>query len=338
MAGEFANWLMGVPNEPKEVGDQIHSEQAAFRSAVTPGYSDPAIGYANARGAAAQLMFQHVPTGNTVSFMAFLESFSDNYDSKWNSEEVYGRMDPIQTFRGTSRTMNLSWTIPADSITSGYQNLSMVQGLVRMLYPVYTEDNGANSISKSPLIRIKFANLVAKQAGGDVSSGLLGTLSGLSVEPDLEAGFFDNPVAGTTNAASDHPGQASPTIVGVGAQAGSLAPKVINLSCEFTVLHEHELGFKKGAKPGQWDWRGADPTYFPYQQKTKANLEAYAPDPIPLAIFADDIAANEAADEAAAAEAALRAGETTEFNQEALDAVMNGEVEAADEGALGGQP
>ena len=334
MAGEFANWIMGVPNEPAASFFELDKSDAEAASArpVTPGYSDPAVGYANARKAAAQLMFQHVPTSLTVNFMAFLETFSDNYDSKWNTEDVYGRMDPIQTFRGTSRTMSLSWVIPADSITTGYQNLSMVQTLVRMLYPVYTESNGANSISQSPLIRIKFANLIAKQIGDDVGSGLLGTLSGLSVEPDLEAGFFDNPVSGATNKGE---GKASPSLVAVGAQKGSLAPKVIKLSCEFTVLHEHELGFKEKV------WRGADPSWFPYQQLTPK--EAYkAPDPIPLAIFADDIAANEAA--APAAEMESNIANTPARHAEAQWETATGEVNAAEDsmfegtGHLGGFP
>ena len=47
-----------------------------------------------------------------LSFEAFLTSYSDSFNSSWNSETVFGRVDPIQTFQNTQRTMGLSFTVP----------------------------------------------------------------------------------------------------------------------------------------------------------------------------------------------------------------------------------
>ena len=47
--------------------------------------------------------FFHMPSGESVSFKAFLTNFSDSFEADWGEEEVYGRMDPIMTFQGTKR-------------------------------------------------------------------------------------------------------------------------------------------------------------------------------------------------------------------------------------------
>ena len=206
------------------------------------GYQDPAVGYANARKTQAQLGFRHIPSGKETYFMAFLTDFSDQFSSDWNEEKVYGRMDPIMTFRGTSRKLSLGWAVPADARDVAENNLRKIEGLIKSLYPTYEQNDGANSISKSPLIRMKFANLIARGMGDSLNeNGLLGVMSGLSFSPDIDAGFFD----GTP---------------------GKLAPKVINLSCDFTVLHERELGWDAEGK-----WRDQSTAYyFPYQTAAPA--------------------------------------------------------------------
>ena len=48
------------------------------------------------------LSFKHVASGMECGFKAFLDSYSENFNSQWNHEYVYGRMDPLSTFSGTS--------------------------------------------------------------------------------------------------------------------------------------------------------------------------------------------------------------------------------------------
>lgn len=173
--------------------------------------------------------FYHVPTDKSVAFKAFITTFSDSYASDWNDEDAFGRMDPISTFKGTRRIISLGWDVVATSEEEAHRNLERCSLLLAMLYPTYNEqDGGAQTISSSPLFKLKFLNLIENSnvhGGLAKVSGLLGKVSGFTYEPDLESGFFD-----PLNAISpEGPNQ--------------LYPQTIRLNCEFTVLHQHNLGF-----------------------------------------------------------------------------------------------
>jgi hypothetical protein len=204
-------------------------------------------GYVGATNA--QLQIMSVPTQFLLMFPAFLTDFSQTFDAKWNTEEVFGRMDPIATYQGTKRTMSLGFDLPAGSTEEAKKNLEGCSELIKMVYPVY---NNQDILAKPPLTRIQFANLIKGDAGSEISSpaasdqdvtqdpfslggleamgdtiladpaqststqqkffGLLGWISGLSWKPNLEMGMF--------------------------AAKGELYPKVISLSFSFNVLHE----------------------------------------------------------------------------------------------------
>lgn len=189
------------------------------------------------------LQFKSLVDESTVDFMAFLTSFSQNFSSTWTSEQVYGRNDPIANFQGTQRTLNLGWDIPSGNLEEAEINMKKISSLTKMLYPGYSQGSiqvakdetlekelnggrdilvGSNalSLSKAPLIRLKFANLIndAFKKSGD---GLLGYVGSLSANPVLDMGMF------TANS--------------------KLYPKVYSVSIDFTVLHEHDLGKTTGA-------------------------------------------------------------------------------------------
>tara|TARA_R110000765_G_scaffold8439_1_gene27208 strand:- start:1835 stop:2794 length:960 start_codon:yes stop_codon:yes gene_type:complete len=254
--GFFEN-MFGAPVEAPNVGMDLATVAASSKAGqMTPGYSDPAVGYANARKSAAQLGFMHVPTGATVYFMAFVTDYSDSFDTQWTDEKVYGRMDPVMTFQGTSRKISIGWDIPADGPTQGFQNLRRVQRLAKYLYPMYDDEEGATSIIKSPLWRVKFGNLIAKDMGDNVQdNGLLCACAGINFAPDIDAGFFDSSLVNFGGAELDVRGGTGGT--------GALAPKVIKLSCELTVLHEKLLGWNTGHKWRESNANGEE--WFPYQ-------------------------------------------------------------------------
>ena len=246
--GFFEN-AFGAPQEAPSVDEKNAGDTS--RAGMGGSYTvDSSTGYAD--GKKLTLGFLHVPTGVNVYFKAFLTGYSDSFTSNWNEEEVYGRNDPIMTFRNTRRRISLSWSVPAHSYEDGHYNLEKCSVLMKMLYPVYSDSEGASSISKSPLFRLKFLNLVSRgEASATLQeSGLLGTMGGFTFEPDLDAGMFDmNPLAVA--------GVSGP--MGGGAP-GSIAPKVLNLSCEFTVLHEEDLGWTPWGS-----WRGS--STFPYGEQ-----------------------------------------------------------------------
>lgn len=174
------------------------------------------------------LTIEHVPTGKTVEFAAYLENLADLYTSQWNAEDVYGRMDPITTFVGTKRSYSVSWNVPANSYAEAKDNLAQVNQLMSFLYPLYSNKGGAKgatAINQAPLMRISFGNLIRNSATG---GGLLGYCNGFTFDPRIENGMFHHN----------------------GPKGMEYYPKTILLNTEFNVLHEHELGFQKNDGPG----------------------------------------------------------------------------------------
>ena len=177
----------------------------------------------------------HIPSKTSVTFKAFVTSYQDKFASEFNTEEVYGRMDPIQTFKATKRNISLGWDVVSASIKEAKENLERCTKLFQMLYPSYaaagTSSTGgagtASTITGGPIFRLKFANLIqdvsAEISEGSATTaevaGLVGTISGFTYEPDFESGFFDEGI-------------------------GTLYPQTIFLSMEYTVNHTHELGWK----------------------------------------------------------------------------------------------
>lgn len=211
--------------------------------------------------------FNHIPTGKTCHFKAFLTAFEDVYESQWNEEEVFGRMDPISTFKRTRRRIRLGWDVPAASEAEAVLNLKEAEKLLSMLYPVFETADASDFLQGGetgqvteptadrrrvgvmvapPLFKMKFANLIVDGAkgritGGARESGLVGTISGLSYRPDIEQGFFGgfsdpNTVLGAT-----------------GIVPGTLIPQTISLDIEFTVHHQHGMGFSLSSLAAQED-------------------------------------------------------------------------------------
>ena len=253
------------------------------------------------------LHFHSVATGATVHFKAFLTEFADQYESQWNDEPTFGRMDPISTFQRTKRTINLGWDVPAASVDEAKFNLAEAERFISMLYPVYTTipvkgglsnvqqdrlksvrqqqqdivdalaaqraqeiadrvvvdeefqvtdtgeqgvryaklleeeekilnsvpgDRKASVMVAAPLFKLKFSNLIMDNRpgisikSGAARAGLVGKLSGLTYQPDIEHGFFGD---------SEFDG----------IPENSLIPQTIKFSCQFTVLHTEPLGWSQ---------------------------------------------------------------------------------------------
>ena len=204
--------------------------------------------------------FYHIPSGRTVQFKAFLTQFSDQYASEWNDEDAFGRMDPISTFKRTKRTITLGWDVVSAGIEESVLNMERCSLLLSMLYPDYEGiDGGASRIKTAPLFKIRFMNLIQNVAQPGMNAkegGLLGKVSGFSYEPDLEQGFFDsmNLPTEAIKIASFLPRNTNGSL----SESELIFPQTIKLQCEFTVLHQHALGWEN-QKP-----RGDGFSKFPY--------------------------------------------------------------------------
>ena len=145
----------------------------------------------------------HVPSNESVKFKAFVTQFDDQYQTEFGQESVYGRMDSIQSYKGTTRQINLSWDVPSSTEHEAEIHMQKCSKLMNMLYPVYTKSNSSHGkiMTAPPIFKMKFANLITNSSlpsgnSSAESSGLFGTISGFSYTPDMESGFF-NVVSGT---------------------------------------------------------------------------------------------------------------------------------------------
>ena len=211
--------------------------------------NDETNAYANKQGL--WIDFYHVPTGRNVYFKAFTESIQDSYTSEWSQTPVYGRMDNIQTFQGTTRQISFELVVPSFSFDESKQNLQKIGTLASFLYPTYEQAGNALTISSAPLIKIKFLNIIMDTTGKEDNTnsregstrsgtsaeeaGLLGTLGGLSINHDFQYGAHT-----------------------VAQEA--VYSKLFSMSFTFTVLHQHPMG---------WDEeKNQNSTNFPYGQPT----------------------------------------------------------------------
>jgi len=182
-------------------------------------YRDLVKSYTSATGA--ELEIKSTISSRTVKFPAFLTNLSQDFKSSWNTEQVYGRMDPIASFQHTTRTIQVAFNVPAASVKEAKKNHEKFSTFSQMLYPAYLKSADAftggagNSVvtsfdtfdavsgettttsnftpinvrtmAKSPLVRVKFGNLIRSQ---DQTKGLLGWVDGVSFKPTLTLGMF----------------------------------------------------------------------------------------------------------------------------------------------------
>ena len=234
------------------------------------------------------ISIQHVPSGQKVEFKAFIETFEDAFASNWSETEVFGRMDQIQSFKNTTRTINLSWAVPSHSQEEAISNLRAIQSLASFMYPVYepiqanvSTDNSqvdANSIQNSAItarrnllqsLNNEDATAAEKQsfiqfAIDTIDQEILGPISKQSEIVTKEVGLISSPPIlklKFMNLANDSHnnglyGRASGFTFSPdfenGASflyfEGTIVPTLIKCSMTFTVIHSDKLGFDQDKK------------------------------------------------------------------------------------------
>jgi hypothetical protein len=178
----------------------------------------------------------------TIKFPAFLTEFSDNYKSDWASQTVIGKMDPIATFKNTTRSISVGFDIPSESLEVAKQNSKNIDYLIKGLYPIYTSGPlGTQTMASPPMFRVKLANLItntlqttslqnpptsgsnptSSNTDSTLKTGLLCYIPGFTYNPKIDSGFF--------------------------VEDGKLFPKLMSATLNLNIIHEHALGKEKGA-------------------------------------------------------------------------------------------
>ena len=205
-----------------------------------------------------------------VYFKAFITAFNETYTPNFNATEVFGRVDPIQQYKGTTRNITLGWKMPAASESEAYENLGRVQKLLLMLYPTYLDLNegknpNALTLSEAPLVRLKVMNLLTAMPGVNFGSdavgktgmtdyqatyfrayqstwgsenGILGVVTSCTVNHNLEGGdgVFTKRVDNTDGDPRVDP--------------NTILPKLIDINISFTPLHEFTPYYKNSESEG----------------------------------------------------------------------------------------
>mgnify|MGYP003627571091 CR=1 FL=1 len=186
-------------------------------------YNDPSDNLANVKKHFIEIY--HIPSKKNLFFKAFLTTFKDTFNTQYHKEDVFGRMDPIATFKRTGRIITLGWDVPASGINEAKENMAKANRMAQFLYPVYDrEGGGATTMKSGPIFKVKMGNLIiqpghAEVAGPAKEKGLPGIIEGFSYAPDLTHGVFD-------------PGK-----------TGEIYPKIMKVQIQFTVLHDTALGW-----------------------------------------------------------------------------------------------
>jgi hypothetical protein len=195
--------------------------------------------------------------GSYISFPAFLKDFNDSYKSDWNAQRVLGKMDPIATFKNTTRSVTIQFEIPSESFADALTNLNNIDYIIKGLYPVYDSGlYGTSVMASPPYFRIKFSNLVRNSsfdaATNTLRNGLMGYFTNFDFKPVASAGFFID--------------------------SGELYPKLIDVSLTLNVIHEHPLG-KKNENGAIVNRAGFDK--FPRKPFTPPSRAQQPPEPPP---------------------------------------------------------
>jgi len=178
-------------------------------------------------------------------FPAYISDLKDAFNSAYNQVPVYGRMDNIPVFQRTTRKITFTLGLPTFNEINSNQVLKQLSELAKGLYPTYEkygEEFGTYIINSPPLVRIKFGNLICSPRNNKL--GLLGYLGGgITVDHKIKT-------------------------VGVHVVAkngrGFLIPKAYEISINFDILHEDEVGWVRSGD----DYRFNTKQQFPYKTDT----------------------------------------------------------------------
>lgn len=117
--------------------------------------------------------FQDLRTNELLSFHAFLDNLTDNFNVDYENSSGFGRVDPVMIYKNTTRTLSFSFVIAATS-EADFDNMWLkINKLVMLLYPQYTAGKMITDgrdytirqpfsqlIGASPMIRLRIGDVI----------------------------------------------------------------------------------------------------------------------------------------------------------------------------------
>lgn len=116
--------------------------------------------------------FHDLRTNEIISFHAFLNSLTEDFQPQWESSEGYGRVDKIKIYKSTDRRITFSFWIASTSKNDFDDMWVKINKLVTLVYPQYSAGRKispenyhftmpfSQHITSSPVIRLRIGDLV----------------------------------------------------------------------------------------------------------------------------------------------------------------------------------
>ena len=96
--------------------------------------------------------------GNEIYFPAYIKRVQDAVTPEYTATPVFGRSDPVATYKKTSRKITAEFDLPAYSEYDANEILKKISILIRNAYPGYLETQGQSILNSPPLMRLKFVS------------------------------------------------------------------------------------------------------------------------------------------------------------------------------------
>jgi hypothetical protein len=137
-----------IPNEVvKEIEDRLDAEYVPF-------------------------YIQDLRTNEIISFHAFLSSLSDTITPNFNASTGYGRMDSVQIYTDTKRSVNVSFTLLATNREDFDEMWYKINKIITLLYPQWSQgtkvSNHGDNVFIQPFSQVIGASPIVRLRVGDV--------------------------------------------------------------------------------------------------------------------------------------------------------------------------
>ena len=117
--------------------------------------------------------FRDMRTNEIISFHAFLTALSDNITSNFNAVDGYGRMDPVQIYKNTTRSLTVGFSVYATSKEDFNTMWYKINKFVTLLYPQWTQGTKLTTtgndkfvqpfsqvLGASPIVRLRIGDVI----------------------------------------------------------------------------------------------------------------------------------------------------------------------------------
>ena len=117
--------------------------------------------------------FHDLRTNEIIAFHAFLKQLSDTITPSYGQTRSFGRMDPVQTYQGTTRALQVGFTVYATNREAFDEMWYKINKLVTLLYPQWTKGTFVGSLSDEsqfyqPFTQVVGASPVIRLRVGDI--------------------------------------------------------------------------------------------------------------------------------------------------------------------------